>query len=642
MVSRVTVFCAPAGVGKTTQFAKTIATARLWRRVEVYVPTLKLAQEWKNAIHWHDPRMRVQIIAGRHQLDKGGKPLCRRHVAAALITSAGQSVYSRLCRSNEGMCNHFDICPYIHQFQFSEVYIYTHAYLPLDRGMLDKELPGLVVIDEAFVSVMLQRVTLPITLLRHPALPETAKTLCAAIETSLLCGSNLYPTIAAARKRGGGLVATIDALRSVAPRPQPNQSDQQVAQLVSSTPNFEPVAVMLEHLGRAFAHKQTIQSLDFDPTSGMITVHHRRELTRFTHRSKLRMPPDIFLLDATASRPITEHIFPEQEFVEFQAKRKAYVVQCRSSKCSTRSLDPSTRTTAQGVAEATERLAELQQLIDELSRNGRRLLVVGPAAITGNVNTDTPSLVRVAPHCALAHYSALRGVDEWKDFDAILVIGRNEPPVTAFEDMAKAFYYDHHEPLHLPGKWSTEPRGYRLAVGYEGVDVDVHPDHRVQAFVEQRRESEALQAVDRLRLIHCKEQKLVVLLSNIPLNIDVDVLMTWDELIYGSRLEQAWRGTDVVMPLAPDWLASNFPQLWPTAAAAKKDVQRGVKKGQITNRFSIGKTSPFTFDYRKAGQRRASQCLSMVSDPIVVATALSGLLGHPVMVINPLRTTPFD
>ena len=328
--------------------------------------------------------------------------------------------------------------------------------------------------------------------------------------------------------------------------------------------------------------------------------------------------------------------FPGATFHEKRVRRKAYVVQCRSSKCSKRSINPAAHTDPKGKLAAAQRLGEVQQLINELSRPVKKLLVVGPTAIPGNPKMNLPALVQVPVHCALGHFAALRGVDAWKDFDAVLVISRNEPSLKAVQDLARAMFYDDPEPLNLVNQWAIKQRGYRLLDGAEGVDVDVHPDRRAQAILEQLRESETLQAIDRLRLIYCKEPKLVVVLSNIPLDIDVDALLTWDELIHGNRLEQAWRVAGDVMPMAHDWLSANHPSLWSSPAAAKKDMQRHAKRGQITNRFFIRKMSPFAFKYRAGGQRRWSHCLSGVADPAAVSAALSGLLGLPVTVTGQL------
>jgi hypothetical protein len=632
-----TVICSPAGGGKTTNFARRIANANKDWRIEVYVPTHALAQEWKALIKQFNPNRGVRVIGGRNHEAADGKPLCSRHQIAAKISQAGQSVYTRLCRSSGGeLCNAYIGCKYIDQYEAGSVFIYTHAYLPLDRGMLDARVPDLVVIDEGFSSVCLEKIEFNISMLRHPTLPPSASALCADVATLLQSGGSLYQRIAKARKRGGGLNAALEALRTSAPRPQPSQSDQQVLHTLNTAPNFEPVAKLLEHLGRAFARKKTLQSVDFDAASGQITVHHRRDITRFRPQSSQHSPPKIYLLDATASKEVTEVFFPRAAFHEIRVRRKAHVVQCRSSKCSKRSINPGAHTDPQGKLKAAHRLGEVQQLINELSRDGKKLLVVGPTAITGNPSKNVQALVQVPGHCALGHFSALRGVDIWKDFDAVLVISRNEPPMKAVQDLARAMFYDDPVPLQLVEQWTMEQRGYSLKGKAEGVDVDVHSDKRAQAILEQLRESETLQAIDRLRLIYCKEPKLVVVLSNIPLDIEVDALLTWDELIHGSRLEQAWQAAGDVMPLVDKWLSANHNSLWPTAAAARKDMQRQVQRGQITNRFSIKKMSPFTFKYWAGGQRRASTCLSRTDDPVAVTTALGALLGHPVRVTGPL------
>ncbi|MBK7001818.1 MAG: hypothetical protein IPH35_18125 [Rhodoferax sp.] len=628
----------PSGGGKTTTIAKRIAHANEELRIEVYVPTHALAVEWRDLINKFNPTRIVRIISGRNHVTPGGKPLCNRHQIAARISQAGQSVYTRLCSASSGhRCGDYDNCPYINQFNFGHVYIYTHAYLPLDRGLLDARVPNLVVIDEAFAMACLERIEFNVSLLRHPALPNAASSLCGDISNLLQSGSSLYPLISNASKRGGGLRAAVEELRASAPRPQPGQSDQLIVQTLGSAPNFEPVAKLLEHLKRAFAVKQELQSVDFDAITGQITVHHRNDITRFTPKSSSQSPPEIFLLDATASRETTEVFFTGATFHEFRARRNAHVVQCRSARCSIRSINPNIHSDPKSMAEAMHKLGEIQQLINELSSNGSKLLVVGPVAITGNPSKNTQPLVNVPPHSALAHFGALRGVDVYKDFDTVLVISRNEPSVAAVQDLARAMFYDATVPLQLTDRWVQIPRAYQLKSDPEGVDVDCHPDIRVQAILEQLRESESLQAIDRLRLIHCQKPKLVVLLSNIPLDIEVDALFTWDELVHGNRLEQAWRKTGDVMPIVPEWLSTNFNSLWPTAAAAKKDVQRQqVKKGQFTNRLSICKLSPFTFEYRAPGQRRASTCLSRVACPNAVSEALKGLLGHPVTVIGPL------
>ena len=45
--------------------------------------------------------------------------------------------------------------------------------------------------------------------------------------------------------------------------------------------------------------------------------------------------------------------------------------------------------------------------------------------------------------------------------------------------------------------------------------------------VEQIREAEMIQVIDRLRLIHTEKRKTVYILCSIPLNLPIDELVTW-------------------------------------------------------------------------------------------------------------------
>ena len=169
--------------------------------------------------------------------------------------------------------------------------------------------------------------------------------------------------------------------------------------------------------------------------------------------------------------------------------------------------------------------------------------------------------------------------------------------------------------------------------------VPVHPDNRVQVIHEQLREHESLQLVDRLRPIHNKQPKTIYLLSNTPLNIGVDELRTWDEIIHGgNRLELACKAhTGSVLPLNPAWLAATFSEIWPTAAAAKQDVGRILKKEQTSNINTIRKMLPFDYQYKLARQRNWSRCLSRFPDETETAEELIKLLGA-LVTVRPIPT----
>jgi acyl carrier protein phosphodiesterase len=109
-------------------------------------------------------------------------------------------------------------------------------------------------------------------------------------------------------------------------------------------------------------------------------------------------------------------------------------------------------------------------------------------------------------------------------------------------------------------------------------NISVHPDLLVQAVVEQSREAEMVQAIDRLRLIHTKTRKTAYILCNIPLDLLVDELVTWKQLAGDHRLSDALaecdeRGWDA-LPLAPRELSRLFPNLWGSGKAAERWLEK--------------------------------------------------------------------
>jgi hypothetical protein len=96
---------------------------------------------------------------------------------------------------------------------------------------------------------------------------------------------------------------------------------------------------------------------------------------------------------------------------------------------------------------------------------------------------------------------------------------------------------------------------------------------RAQAVVEQGREAEMLQAIDRLRLIHSAREKAVFILCNIPLGVPIDRLVTWRQLAGDSRLADALAACEEngwdALPLAADTLSELLPELWCTPRAVE-------------------------------------------------------------------------
>jgi hypothetical protein len=145
--------------------------------------------------------------------------------------------------------------------------------------------------------------------------------------------------------------------------------------------------------------------------------------------------------------------------------------------------------------------------------------------------------------------------------------------------------------------------------------------------VEQSREAEMIQAIDRLRLIHSPREKTVIILCNIPLGIPVDELVTWRQIVGDSKLATALEtceenGWDA-LPLAAEKLSDLFPELWGTESAA----EGWLRKNRLNPFIAIIRLWAVFVDYKPRRQRRWSRALVRHgADP---RAALSSVLGLP-------------
>jgi hypothetical protein len=127
------------------------------------------------------------------------------------------------------------------------------------------------------------------------------------------------------------------------------------------------------------------------------------------------------------------------------------------------------------------------------------------------------------------------------------------------------------------GSVTKLPVGYRL-VGKKklGVPVLFPTDERLQLITRQVRECETLQGIDRLRLIHTDFNRPIMLLSSVPLDLDVHQLMIVNRSVtkINKILKEA---QDNVISLLPKYLYHDYPESFQSEADAKQTVQRWKK-----------------------------------------------------------------
>ena len=631
---------APAGLGKTSLILDKLP-ALAHKRVEIYVPTLDLANEIHAKLS--NSQVTSKIVMGREQPDGAGQSMCRKPTLAREISKLGYPVFPIICmgrtvprdKYSAECCEYFRECSYLKQFETNEqILIYTHAYLPLPRNNKETIRPSLVVIDESFLSTCLESYSFPRGELRaavHDDSKRNAKNVVNRVLTEFDEDRPILDALRAWDLSAETMKRALDEVSSSGASFNPYSSD---AELLTGLKTFSArmrVDILIEVLiAEVKTPRSQSHGITFNHNAQILTVHYRKPISRFQSPGT---ESDIIIIDANADIELIRPWFPDARFQDIPALRKAHVIQCSSMRGSISSFVPNLHKDDYSRKWAEKNLEGIEELISRESQGGaKKLLIVGPQIVTGNSNKAIEPLISCPPNGVLAHFNGLRGVDAYKSFDGIIVIGRNQPPIEELEKLARSLWFDADEPLRFANDWVVELRPHRMRDPAHaiGVEVLIHPDPRIQKLHEQIREGESTQAIDRLRLIHTLQPKRVIVVSNIPLDIVVDELITFDELAWQSRFQQAINELDGILPLNSEFLSGRFPYLWATPSAAKMDLRRGRKKGQIVNSIFINNSSLLNYEYRVRGQRRHSRALS-VFPPNLTHSALMRHLGHPVI-----------
>jgi hypothetical protein len=316
-----------------------------------------------------------------------------------------------------------------------------------------------------------------------------------------------------------------------------------------------------------------VYSLERDPESGKIISRGRIPTDD--------LPPNLMITDATFSPEILQAVFPghELEHIKLDVPRNALIAQVKD------------RTFSRNWLIKEKHLPEVVTWLEQLAQHYKDLVVITTkrirCAITQEKNKGGLPVYCETHGFKVAHYGAIRGSNAFKDCDALVILGREQPPPEDIEEIAKAFWYDAKKPLHLAAKragggqvYNTVVRAYDMADGtIARGEVEVHPDPRCQAVLSEARENEMIQAIDRARLIWNPDRKHIYILCSIPLpGVKIDHLVSWDNLRGTGRLHQALasqvaRGKKC-LPLFPEWLTEHFPGLWKDHKAAKNWADR--------------------------------------------------------------------
>ena len=277
----------------------------------------------------------------------------------------------------------------------------------------------------------------------------------------------------------------------------------------------------------------------------------KRRVVRLFHRPVLRVKAPMLLIDADACPVVTAATYPGRAFSRVDVRLRARVTQITDSAVSKHKL-----LRADG-CEGRRRAFGLM-VSREVARAGvGKVLAVASKDVAFALLRDeqpgisTDEIKAAAKGGGLQYRGAhlawfgpsTRGVDRWKDCETVVVLGSRTPPVGKIEDDARSLFGDDPEPLELLGSeamFPTRQEGIATRSGKRvSVDVSHHPDARADALLRQFREPSTIQAIARIRAVHCAAEKRIVILSNIPLEgVEVDVLTTWQDFV-PDRIEAA-------------------------------------------------------------------------------------------------------
>jgi hypothetical protein len=608
--------------------------------IEVYVPDHRLADEWAARLRSIAPHLSVQVIRGRDYEDRLG-PMCARADLAREIAKAGFSVTNRLCRvehedGTEQRCSHYESCltnRYLSQFANGApaVRIMPHEYLRLPRPTGQPK-PDFIIIDERFWPVAVAERSFGVDrLLSHRRMDWFGRVNAAEIADLLVAAKVVHDALQEGapllgRLRHSNIGAT--ELRAAARAEFGGADDLAVSPAMSdddlratlqgyrrsdATKLYRMWKCLEKEIDTGRGHSHSVELRRNVPTvmglQDVVYVNWRRDL-------RIGKTPTL-LIDADLDHQIARLFLPRIEIIELSVDRKAEVVQVVDTPASKTRL----------VRGSPRWLSDVEALIEAQVFLGRRVLVVA--------SKEVAKAIKQIEGSEVTWFGAIRGKDRWRDSDSAIIIGREQIPPLALEGKARALWYDRTEPLTFlrptPNgnyAFAQEVRGYRLRSKQPvGQLVAVHPDPDIQRVLEQVRECESAQAIDRLRLIHASKPKLVYILSNVVLDITVDRLVRWNEIV-PSAIERAILRRLPALPLVPVWLAEKLPELFSSVRTAERAVRRLRK---TATSLIISSTTHMAV-YRLPGQKNRSRALvsKTVENP---RTALEAIVG-PVVEFN--------
>lgn len=613
------------GTGKSRTCA--VSIAELQRRdlsIWWLVPTLERADEQAgeyNRLRTNDSLL-AHVVRGRGAIDphtNGADAMCPRHVVVNRAAAMGVNVQKVICDNG---CSLRFSCGFQRQamalrdeptglFVMASDYLWLPSPAPpadlviVDESVIDKAIetvsfdPSRIVADDLWAGGDLEgalgRRQLAL-LIRAAVIEHPGRELAFLRERDV--------TVEAVRAGLTHLATREEAQPAIDGR----MSDQVIADILDAVEAREILKVL-----RLFRQircelpqpRARLNSIWFDPHARVSIAgeveRQPRVFVSAVRMPRLRKEVPVLALDGTGSPALNQRIFGEHMTGErFAVPRNAEVWQVTSKTFSRQSITGADRRGSPISPKKMSEAARLRrQVLDLLNMLPGDVLLVTYKAAEELLRPDLP------PHVTTAHFGGLRGLNSFEQCETVVVMGREQPSAQAIEALTRPFCAGDPEPFIPIGEYAPQSRGRRMRNGGANVvEVQVHPDPRCQALLEQVREAETAQAVDRVRPVFNRRR--IIVLSNIAVDLTVDHALTWPELRPGKfAYAFALYG---VLPLSAGDLCRGFPRLWPSENTAKSDLSRSGLIGcnpQIIILFGL--CTPLDEPPRQAVYRRKGQ-----------------------------------
>ncbi|GGW39912.1 hypothetical protein GCM10011452_30390 [Gemmobacter lanyuensis] len=630
---------ATPGTGKTRSVVGLIDALPTEAVVAVFQPTLKKADEFARDMAASSRPVHVFRGRGAPVQEGASERMCRRHAAAAELAGKGYPVKSILCGSSEpgavAICPHAAGCAYLAQMKTLKdhvgggVFILTHASLTQLPAF---PAPHLVIIDEDPSASLPQAITIQVealgmaadwaTLLpddgdepkprkslqecdcavsdeTDDATPSSVMDLLERLRDGLACPAPLQEIatsimveeIEAALKMLRGLE------RKLRGGLKPGLPEQALREhlAVTALPDLQSLLVVLSAIleeVRLFV-SGVIDRSDFNGLSFRrdATGELRSITAHRLARPAIKADVPMIVLDGTADPVLVGRALRRRMVVsKIDLRRQGEVVQCIGRGFGTGSLVP-----IPGYQVSAKIAAEREQLWQGLDTVLRREVAAAPAGVLVVSTLAVDEEARRRGCCddllgmplAWTHFGAVRGINAFTNRQTIILIGRKQPPASAVEAIARAYFALDARPFDLgDGSYDVRRRALQDKMGRaHSVTTQVHLDSRINRILWQVREAEVIQALDRVRAVRFPRRVLLLnaldlrRLDDDPateeLGVPADRCMSWPEIRNGgNRAEAVLEASGGFLPVAPKALVQIAPEIFPSLEAAKKWLQR--------------------------------------------------------------------